>query len=222
MVDAETGSEPSSDQDKSLIRKGKPRRTEGLRVHGRSARVVESVLRVTAQEISRVGYAALRIEDVAERSGVNKTTIYRRWPTRADLVEAALRHAKPPELPDTGTLREDLLRSVRDIVAFAQSSLGSGIMRMVQTERAHPEVDQLVRTMRGESIQRRIALIERGIERGELPKGTSARIVADAVFASVYSRIVASEVVGESELRTVVNLVLAGASAGAGIPLDVL
>jgi AcrR family transcriptional regulator len=34
----------------------------------------------TAEELSRVGYAAMRVEDVAARSGVHKTTIYRRWP----------------------------------------------------------------------------------------------------------------------------------------------
>ena len=54
------------------------RRTEGVRVKGRAARVVTDVLVATAEELSRVGYSALRVEDVATRSGVNKTTIYRR------------------------------------------------------------------------------------------------------------------------------------------------
>ena len=67
-----------------------PRRTEGKRVHGRSARVQSAVLRATAEELGRVGFAALRIEDVALRSGVNKTTIYRRWPTKQELVRASL------------------------------------------------------------------------------------------------------------------------------------
>ena len=64
------------------------RRTEGIRSRGRSARVVQEVLTATAEELGRSGYAALRIEDVAERAGVNKTTIYRRWPTKAALVKA--------------------------------------------------------------------------------------------------------------------------------------
>ena len=86
------------------------RRTEGRRVHGRSARVVEDVLKATLEEIGRAGYEALRVEDVASRSGVNKTTIYRRWPTKVDLVSAAMRHLAPaPEPPETGSVRSDLL-----------------------------------------------------------------------------------------------------------------
>ena len=55
------------------------------RVGGRSARVVSAVLRMTLEVLGQEGYAGLRVEDVAARAGVNKTTIYRRWPTRADL-----------------------------------------------------------------------------------------------------------------------------------------
>ena len=67
---------------------GPARRTEGVRVQGRSARVVEIVLKATAEELGRVGFLALRIDDVAERSGVNKTTIYRRWASKEELVAA--------------------------------------------------------------------------------------------------------------------------------------
>ena len=67
------------------------------RVGGRSARVVSAVLRMTLEVLGQEGYAGLRVEDVAARAGVNKTTIYRRWPTRADLVVAALTSlATPP------------------------------------------------------------------------------------------------------------------------------
>src|SRR6266487_2194893 len=86
------------------------RRTLGTRPGGRSRRVVDEILRATAEELSTSGYAGLRIEDVAARSGVNKTTIYRRWPRKSDLVSAALLHLWADEAPpDTGSLREDLL-----------------------------------------------------------------------------------------------------------------
>ena len=61
-----------------------------VRSGGRSARIVADVLRATAEELARVGYAALRMEEVARVAGVNKTTVYRRWPTKEDLVSAAL------------------------------------------------------------------------------------------------------------------------------------
>src|SRR3984885_1261290 len=86
------------------IRAGLPRRG------GRSARVVAEVLRATAEELARVGYAALRMEDVARAAGVNKTTVYRRWPTKMRLVAEAMRHERERRsvAPDTGSLREDL------------------------------------------------------------------------------------------------------------------
>ena len=85
------------------------RRTEGLRVQGRSARVVDAVLKAVAEQLGLVGYAALRIEDVAARSGVNKTTIYRRWPNKHELVHAVLTESSyRMEVPDTGALRSDV------------------------------------------------------------------------------------------------------------------
>src|ERR1700712_3828040 len=98
--------------------KPRTRRTEGVRVKGRAARVVTDVLHATAEELSRVGYAALRVEDVALRSGVNKTTIYRRWPTNPDPGGAPLRAVwEPPAVPDTGSLREDLIASLKKSAA---------------------------------------------------------------------------------------------------------
>ena len=52
------------------------------RVGGRSARIVARVLETTLEVLGHEGFGRLRIEDVASRAGVNKTTIYRRWPTR--------------------------------------------------------------------------------------------------------------------------------------------
>ena len=56
---------------------------------GRSARVREAVLAATAAELSERGFAAMTIEDIATRSGVHKTTIYRRWSTLSQLVADA-------------------------------------------------------------------------------------------------------------------------------------
>src|SRR5262245_30180064 len=133
-----------------------PRRTEGRRTRGRSARVVTNVLRTTLEEIGRVGYEALRFEDVAARSGVNKTTIYRRWPTKVELVSAALRElVSPQELPETGNVHSDLVELLRAHAARAQSPLGRGILTMLQMERAHPEVDAVKRQLREEHMRAR-------------------------------------------------------------------
>lgn len=195
------------------------RRTFGVRTSGRAARVVADVLRAACEELSRAGYAALRIEDVAQRSGVNKTTIYRRWPTKAELVAAALQSvAIQPDAADTGTVRGDLLVYLRAYAAYAASPVGRGISRMMLVERTHPEVEPIKRAMRDRHRRSRAALVERGVARGELPPGTNADLVAELVFAPVYTRIVAATAkADEAFLCAVVDVVLAGAAAGAAV-----
>src|SRR5688500_15054981 len=96
------------------------RRTGNARTRGRAAKVVDRVVKATAEELSRVGYAAMRVEDVAARSGVHKTTIYRRWPTKEDLVAATIttmiRRSDRRAAIDTGTVRGDLRQSLLGVL----------------------------------------------------------------------------------------------------------
>lgn len=198
----------------------RPRRTEGLRTQGRSALVVNKVLVATAEELGRVGYAELRVEDVAERAGVNKTTIYRRWPAKPELVIAALRHQRDPgELPDTGSLRGDLLEALRRALAVWSSPIGKGLMRMMQAERAHPEVEAISRELSQEHRRQRVGLVERAIRRGEVPADTDAELLMDLTFSPVFSRLLRrGEAVNEAYMTAIVDFVVAGARAGHAAP----
>ena len=64
--------------------------TKMLPKERRGEPVIRRALAATLRELARVGYAALRFEEVAGRAGVNKTTVYRRWPDKQALVRAAL------------------------------------------------------------------------------------------------------------------------------------
>ena len=74
----------------------------------RAADRTPAILHAVIELIDEDGYDRLRIQDVADRAGVGLATIYRRWPTKQDLVVEALR-AKSVDLPDTGDSRADLL-----------------------------------------------------------------------------------------------------------------
>lgn len=195
------------------------RRTGGIRSGGRAARVVEAVLRTTAEEIGRKGYANLRVEEVAERSNVNKTTIYRRWPTKAELVVASVREvAALPPTPNTGSLREDLLMLLRQSAHSMRSPLKRGIVRMFHLERADPEVDRIVHTLRTEARTARVVLVHRAIQRGEVPANAPAELMVELVFAPVLSRLVThGDPVDEEFLAGVVDLVIAGAQNSNGV-----
>src|SRR5262245_11470563 len=116
-----------------------PRRTEGKRVQGRSARVLESVLQAALEELGRVGYAALRIDDVAARSGVNKTTIYRRWPSKPELIAAVLEQVKAPVTDfDTGSLEGDVRATLYEQRDRLYEPSHRALVNVLLSERMHP------------------------------------------------------------------------------------
>lgn len=195
-----------------------PRRTEGLRVQGRSARVVEAVLATVAEEIGRVGYAGLRIEDVAARSGVNKTTIYRRWPSKASLVAAAVewmrRFVHDVPLPDTGSLEQDLTQAFRRRVNFEDRIEGQAWARLL-AEKHDPEVGAVI----GEAVKERRAawytMVTRAVAAGELPEGTDPQLLLEMLAAVVDTwNASSSGRLKTGLLEAAVGTVVAGARAG--------
>lgn len=115
---------------------------------GRSARVREAVLAATAAELSERGFAAMTIEDIAARSGVHKTTIYRRWSTLSQLVaDAAIEvSATTVPIPDTGSIESDLREMARSIVALVTSESGGALVAALFSDAVRtPEVARLKR-----------------------------------------------------------------------------
>jgi AcrR family transcriptional regulator len=188
------------------------RRTAQVRTRGRAARVVERVFSATAEELSRVGFQAMRVEDVAARSGVNKTTIYRRWPTKAELVAATMaEHGKQRIAIDTGSLRGDLRASL--LMPFRLERSEQGMLRIMQMERSVPEVEALARRFRAALESLRLDMVRRGIARGELPKHVDAQLIVDLVSAPMQRALLFNETVEESYVDRVLDVVLAGAAA---------
>jgi AcrR family transcriptional regulator len=191
------------------------RRTGTARSGGRAADVVDRVVAATFEELSRVGYAEMRVEDIATLSGVNKTTIYRRWPTKAELLTSAvIEYAKKhgPSI-DTGTLREDLHASL--IASFKLRPYEQGVLRVVQMERSAEGVDAFARRMRDELRAMRIAMVRKGIARGELPPGVDVELVVDVVSAPVQRALLFNENMDSASIHRVLDLTLAGAAADA-------
>lgn len=166
-----------------------------------------------------VGFEALRIDEVAQRSGVNKTTIYRRWPTRDALVHDALMTLTAHPVPErTGDLRQDLVALLSSGLAWLASPVGRGVARALTSAPPDGVLRQMLAEMRAAIIQTRIDLIAEAIADGRLPAGTDARLLAELVHAGIYSRIVKWEQEPDAaHVRAVVEVVLAGAEAGAAV-----
>lgn len=191
------------------------RRTEGKRVQGRSARVLEAVLDAALEELGRVGYTALRIEDVAARSGVNKTTVYRRWPTKIELVSSVLMHAKePPSSFDTGSLEGDVRASLEEMRERLHDPRHLAIMRAVMAERMDPEVNEFVAHLRERYAVVRRQMFERAIERGELSPNVDPQSLLDIMSAPIVTRIVhQNREVDDAFLDLLTQVVCAGAKS---------
>ncbi|MFJ1768468.1 TetR/AcrR family transcriptional regulator [Amycolatopsis sp. NPDC088138] len=138
---------------------------------GRTARVRKRILDATVTLVASHGVAGLRYEDVAELAGVNKTSVYRNWPDRDELISEALVQLAQDEapLPDTGDLRQDLVDFLTALAASLSTPTGQALVTAMRTAGDRTEVRQTVRAF----IERRVAVVERRIEhavaQGELP-----------------------------------------------------
>jgi AcrR family transcriptional regulator len=193
------------------------RRTNGVRRQGRAAKVVAAVLQATGEELNRVGYANLRVDEVAERAGVNKTTIYRRWPTKAALVSDTLDSHFQTErpLPETGNLRGDILDYLTNMVTLAKTSMWRGILSTL-SGRTDPEVETVARKLYLRERSFRTRLVQRGIDRGELPRAVDAQLIGDIFSAPILRRLLTfGEDVERAYIESVVDIALSGAAVAA-------
>lgn len=99
----------------------------------RDARADAAILEATLDSLIEVGYERLIVERVAERASVAKATIYRRWPSKQELVIAALGSLYAPlQIPASGDLRGDLTLLVRQAQHFLTQTKAGGVLpRMV-------------------------------------------------------------------------------------------
>jgi AcrR family transcriptional regulator len=193
----------------------RPRRTKGI-LGGRSDEVVRRVLDAAIVELARSGYARFRMDEVAARAGVNRTTVYRRWPNRLALVTDVVGRLRKPlrhnPLPDSGALEQDLIEAFTRRWTFGRKVEGRAWARLLD-ERHHPEVEMIV----GNAVDERRAewqsMVTRSIERGELPAGTDVQLLLDFVRAIVDLR--RARPLDATWLRAAVRTVVAGARAGA-------
>lgn len=188
----------------------------------RGPHLVAKIVEAALEELSRVGYGALSIESVATRAGVNKTTIYRRWPTKADLARAALTSIADENFrfEDRGSLREDLLAVLRAHLRFASTPRGQSLIRMVHAEGGDREVAALARSIRERKESDSAGVLARAVARGELPEGTDGRLVFGTLLGAIQHLSLFDGPPDETRLAQVVDLVLVGAQGGGGLAVS--
>jgi len=155
-----------------------------------------TVLEATLDELVERGYGEMTVQGIADRAGVNKTSLYRRWRGKGGLLAEALRAMSMPatEPPDTGSLRRDLLvlwqtaprsRTPRDVtraVAVSQALAAASVDPIVA------EAHALLWRRRLELIS---VVVDRAVQRGEVPAGADPELLMDLLFGPFHTRVIA-------------------------------
>jgi AcrR family transcriptional regulator len=146
-------------------------RPSARRPGGRTARVRAQILAATAELVARDGIAGFRYEEVAERAGVHKTSVYRNWPDREELVvEALLQYADDVgSVGDTGELRRDLVDFLMTIAEGLGTPIGRAIALATQAAHESPAVRRVTTRIHEERAAGTRRRVDLAIDRGELP-----------------------------------------------------
>ncbi len=172
----------------------------------------KAILDATLEILNTKGYAGLTIDGVAAKTGVGRPTIYRRWSSKPALVIAALTQSTHLSLvPDTGSLRDDLLAFQRDQVRMMDLPASRRITAgLVADLVADPE---LAETYLGDYVELRQASVrqalERGVERGELRPDADLSFIYDLLIGPLFMRsVVRGEALGTLMAEQTVDFVL--------------
>ncbi|MGQ4485818.1 TetR/AcrR family transcriptional regulator [Streptomyces sp. SAS_281] len=176
-------------------------------------RAAEAIFDATLRLLARRGYAGLTIEAVAHEAGVNKTTIYRWWPSKASLLRAALLRARVLDIgiPDTGSLRGDLIALTEQVAVLVTGVRTRAVVRALASGSglADDELAALARDFFADRFAREQPVFARAAARGELPPGTDPKLLLDLIAGAVWVRaVLRNEAVPPGFAASVVDAVL--------------
>jgi AcrR family transcriptional regulator len=181
----------------------------------RSAEADRAILAATLDLLGSRGLAAMSIEEIAARAGVGKATIYRRWPSKGllalDAFVTSFQEQQP--LPDTGTLRGDLVAALTAWVrAVTQTSMGPMLTGLIAEAQHDPSLRAAWRERVLEPLrtQHRV-MLDRAIARGEIPATVDQEVVLDLFFGAAQHRLLLGHLpLTDDFIRSVVDVILDG------------
>jgi AcrR family transcriptional regulator len=165
-----------------------PKRAPG-RPRSEEARL--SILRSTSKLLAKQGFSELTIEAVAAHARVGKATVYRWWPDKAALVADAFASSTTHKLhfPDTGSVRKDMSRQMRQLIKIFRSRRGRIVSAMLGAGQSDTSLiaafrERFLKPRRQEAY----ATLRRGIRRGQLRKNIDMDLLLDSLYGPIYMR----------------------------------
>jgi AcrR family transcriptional regulator len=194
-------------------RRGRPRSEEADR----------AILDAATELLAERGLAGMSIEEVATRAGVGKATIYRRWRSRGALaLDAFVREFQGLQpVPDTGTLRGDLIAALRAWVrAVTRTPMGRVLLGLIAEAQHDPAVADAWRMQVMEPLRaQRTVIVRRAVARGEIPASTDPDIVLDLLYGASYHRLLhGHRPLTDDFVCDAVDLIIAGLGRATSAP----
>jgi AcrR family transcriptional regulator len=174
----------------------------------RVRRSKQTVLAATFQLLSETGLSGVSIDAVSRRSGVAKTTIYRHWPSRSALVlDACSKLKSKSEVPDTGSLKDDLALLAMNLASRLRSARWATVLpSIIDAAERDPELADLHSRFHAEMTTAFRSVVERAQHRGELSRSRRpTEIVALILGPLFYRRWFSREALDEGFVKRVID-----------------
>jgi len=179
-------------------------KTHGARGVGRprSAASHQAILDAAFELVAELGVQGASIEAIAARAGVGKTTIYRRWPSKEALVADALGQLHLQiQLPDTGSLRADLVALLTELLQHLRQEtvhplFARMLLRVIGESQTHPEFLQILyNRVYAPRLALMGRLIQRAQARGELRPNLDPMFMGSLIAGPVLFHLLAAQIV---------------------------
>ena len=178
----------------------------------RSDQAHRAILQATIEILEQEGYRAMTIEAIAARAGVGKKTIYRWWSSKASVALEALTAYVEAHVPfsDTGSLEGDLLAYFELAFPGLQGKSGTVLSGLVAEAQLDPEfAREFQRAFIVPRKEALVALLQWGVQRGELPPDTNLEVLADLIYGAKWYRFLLYPApLDEAFAREIVKLIL--------------
>jgi AcrR family transcriptional regulator len=150
----------------------------------------QAILDAALELLAEVGFSALTVEGVAQRAGVGKATIYRRWPSKLPLVVEAFGELPAFEDVDTGGLAADLKAMLTQYLkSFLSTPLATVYPSLAAERRHNPELGELLDPLLRNRRRPLDAALRRAVARGELADGLDLELASDLIVGPIAVRL---------------------------------
>lgn len=182
-----------------------------LELDKRVARSKANVLAETYRQLVKSGIAGVSIDEISRTCGVSKTTIYRHWPSRsALLIDACSRLGKPPEIPDTGTLKGDVRALLTQMADQLQNANWSTVYpSIIDAAERDSEIAILQAALHRAFMKPFEGVVERAKARGEISsRHSTSDLVAAVVGPLFFHRWFSRQKMDKRFINSIVDLIV--------------